>query len=62
MGFYSMETEFADDNGSLKSIGHFPFVIKDENESFRLLIGAFFTREGAERQHHDLQTNPVNFF
>jgi succinoglycan biosynthesis transport protein ExoP len=44
---------------SLKRLGYFPYVIKDEDGGSRLYVGAFITKEGAEQQYHNLKSSGI---
>jgi capsular exopolysaccharide synthesis family protein len=44
----------------LKSLEYCPYVIKnDDGQSGRLFVGAFSTKEGAQRQYDDLQSSGI---
>jgi aspartate/methionine/tyrosine aminotransferase len=44
---------------SLRSLDYFPYVIKDSDGKSRIFVGAFITREGAERQNRGLKSDNV---
>ena len=54
IGIYSVEEQYEAELTNLENNGFFPYVIKDEEGMLRLYVGAFFTRDGVEKQHHDL--------
>ena len=54
IGIYSVEEQYEAEIKNLEKNGYFPYVIKDEEGMLRLYVGAFFTRDGVEKQHHDL--------
>ena len=54
IGIYSVEEQFEEEMLILEKNGYFPYVIKDENEMYRLFVGAFFTKAGVEKQHAKL--------
>jgi len=54
IGIYQAEEQFEDEFLILEKNGYFPYVIKDEQDLFRLFVGAFFTRAGVEKQHASL--------
>jgi cell division septation protein DedD len=54
IGIYSVEEQYEAEVKNLEKNGYFPYVIKDEEGMLRLYVGAFFTRDGVEQQHHEL--------
>lgn len=60
IGIYSVEEQFEGEFLLLGENGHFPYVIKDEQDMFRLFVGAFFTRAGVEKQHANLLAQGIN--
>lgn len=54
IGIYTVEEQFDDEMIVLEKKGYFPYVIKDEDERFRLFVGGFFTKAGVEKQHAKL--------
>ena len=54
IGIYSVEEQYEAEIINLEKNGYSPYIIKDDEEMFRLYVGAFFTRDGVEKQHHDL--------
>jgi len=56
---YSSFRELEDKILSLRNLGHSPYVIKDPDDSFRLLVGSFLSKEGAEKQYDDLMADGI---
>jgi len=52
---YTSPDELGDKILSLKNLGLSPYVIKDHTGQSRLFSGTFVTKEGAEKQYHDLK-------
>jgi cell division septation protein DedD len=44
---------------SLRNLGYSPYVIEDHHGKSLLLVGTFITREGADKQYHDLKSDGV---
>ncbi|MBL7174916.1 MAG: SPOR domain-containing protein [Desulfobacteraceae bacterium] len=44
---------------SMKKLGYSPYVIEDQGGKTRLFLGAFLTREEAERQFNELQSHNI---
>jgi len=44
---------------SLKVLGYSPYIIGDQDDRFRLFIGAFLTKAGAEEQYNELKSDDV---
>jgi hypothetical protein len=42
-------------NRSLQKSGYYPYVIKDNQKTFRLFVGAFLTKAGAVQQYDALK-------
>jgi len=59
VGLYSTEKAMQDMSLKLGQLAFFPYVVKGEDNSFRLLTGAFMTRKEAEDQNSDLKTNGI---
>jgi len=59
IGIYSVEEQFEDEFLLLEKNGYFPYVIQDEQDMFRLLVGAFFTKAGVEKQHANLMDQGI---
>ena len=60
IGIYSVEEQYEAEIKNLENNGYFPYVIKDEEGMLRLYVGAFFTREGAEKQYQDLTDKGIH--
>lgn len=43
----------------LKNLGYSPYVLKNPANRFQLVVGAFITRAGAEKQKSELQSNGI---
>jgi len=43
----------------LKDLGYSPYVLKNPANKFQLMVGAFITREGAEKQKSELQSKGI---
>ncbi len=43
----------------LSDLGHLPYAIEDQDEKYRLFVGAFVTRQGAEEQRRTLESNGI---
>lgn len=43
----------------LEDLGYSPYVIEDNMGVFRLYVGTFITKEGAEKQHQELESEGV---
>ena len=59
IGVYTSPEELQDAKGSLTELGYSPYVTKDHDGGFRLLIGSFLTKEGAESQYQDLKSSGI---
>ena len=60
IGTYSKRDELEKEIISLKEFGYFPYTIKYDDGRPRLFVGAFFTREGAEKQYHHLRSKGIH--
>jgi len=56
---YSSFRELEDKILSLRNLGYSPYVIKDSDSSFRLLVGSYVSKEGAERLYDDLKADGI---
>ena len=56
---YTSPDELEDKILSLKNLGLSPYVIKDHTGQSRLFVGTFVTKEGAEKQYHDLKVRGI---
>jgi cell division protein FtsN len=43
----------------LNDLGYMPYAIEDQDEKYRLLIGAFVTKQGAEEQRRALESKGI---
>jgi capsular exopolysaccharide synthesis family protein len=59
IGRYSSTDELEDKMVSLKRLDFSPYVIRDQNGKFQLLVGAFITREGVEKENRDLKSKGI---
>lgn len=59
IGIFTHEIDMTDMLRRLEDLGYFPYVIKGAENSFRLFVGAFITREGAEDQKLELQADGI---
>ena len=59
IGSYTQSGELESRLLLLKRQGYFPYVIKGEDGRFRLYVGAFMTKEGAEQQYHNLTSSGI---
>ena len=59
VGSFSTEDEVKDSVKRLKDSGYSPYVIKRAENKFQVLVGAFITREGAEKQKQELQSKGI---
>ena len=57
IGTFSSEAEMDDLFKRLDAKGYSPYVIKDADDHFRLITGAFVSKKGAQDQHRDLKTD-----
>jgi succinoglycan biosynthesis transport protein ExoP len=56
---YSSFRELEEKILSLKNLGYFPYVIKDSDSDFRLLVGSYVTKEGAEKLFDSLKADGI---
>ena len=60
IGVFSSETEMGDIIKQLEDNGyHYPYSIKNENDSLKLFVGAFSTMKEAEQQNLSLQSDGI---
>jgi len=57
---FSSEDEMKDTLRRLKGLGYSPYVLKRAENRFQLVVGAFITREGAEKQKSELQSKGIS--
>jgi hypothetical protein len=56
---FSSQDAMQDTLTRLKDLGYSPYVLKDPANKFQLVVGAFITREGAEKQKSDLESKGI---
>jgi len=56
---YSSKKEAQDKARVLKEQGYSPYVAKDGHEKFRVLIGAFYSEDRAQRQYSELRAKGI---
>ena len=56
---YASFRELEDKILSLRNLGYSPYVIKDSDNNFRLLVGSYLSKEGAEKQYDDLRADGI---
>ena len=59
VGAFSAEDEVKDSLKRLKASGYSPYVLKRAENRFQVVVGAFITREGAEKQKSELQSKGI---
>ena len=57
---FSSEAEMKDTLQQLKDLEYSPYVLKRAENRFQLVVGAFITREGAEKQKFELQAKGIS--
>jgi cell division septation protein DedD len=57
---FSSEDEMKDTLQRLKDLGYSPYVLKRAENRYQLVVGAFITREGAEKQKSELQSKGIS--
>ena len=57
---FSSQDAMQDSLRRLKDMGYSPYVLKDPANKFQLVVGAFITREGAEKQMSELQSKGIS--
>ena len=57
---FSSEDEARDTLQRLKGLGYSPYIHKRAENRFQVVIGAFITREGAEKQKTELQSKGIS--
>lgn len=56
---FSSEDAMKDSLKRLKDLGYSPYVLKNPANKFQLVVGAFITKEGAEKQKSELQSKGI---
>jgi cell division protein FtsN len=59
IGTYSSPDELEDKIVALKKLDLSPYVIRDQNGKSRLLVGAFITKEGVEKENRELKSKGI---
>jgi len=59
VGSFSTEAEVKDSVKRLKGAGYSPYVIKRAENTLQVVVGAFITKEGAEKQKLELQSKGI---
>lgn len=59
IGSFSAEAEAKGFLKRLKDSGYSPYVLKRAEDEFQVVVGAFITREGAEKQKSELQSKGI---
>ena len=57
---FSSEDEMKDALRRLKDLGYSPYVLQRAQNRFQLVVGAFITRAGAEKQKSELQSKGIS--
>lgn len=57
IGTFSSEAEMEDLFKRLDAKGYSPYAIKDADDHFRLITGAYITKKGVQDQHRDLKAD-----
>lgn len=59
IGTFATEEAMQDDISRLRKLGYSPYFLKTRNDRFKLVVGAFVTREGAETHSQELQSKGI---
>jgi cell division septation protein DedD len=60
IGMFAEEEEaMQDDLSRLRKLGYSPYFIKTQNGRYKLVVGAFITKQGAENQSKELQSKGI---
>ena len=57
---FSSQAAMQDSIKRLTDLGYSPYVLKGPANNFQLVVGAFITREGAEKQKSELQSKGIS--
>ena len=60
VGVYSKPDEMTGIINRIESAGQFPYVIEETDNVYRLYVGAFTTKQGAENLHEQLKAAGIN--
>ena len=59
IGTYAAKEAMQADLGRLRKLGYSPYFLKTQNGQYKLLVGAFITREGAETHSRELRSKGI---
>jgi cell division septation protein DedD len=59
IGTFAAEESMQADFSRLRKSGYSPYVIKTQNGRYKLVVGAFVTKEGAENQRKELRAKGI---
>ena len=59
IGGFSSETEATEMLLSIKKLGYSPYIVKTVENNFQLVVGAFMTKKGAEKQKIELESKGI---
>ena len=59
IGTFATQEAMQGDISRLRKLGYSPYFLKTRNDRFKLMVGAFVTREGAETHSQELQSKGI---
>jgi cell division septation protein DedD len=59
IGTFAAEEAMREDLRHLRKLGYSPYFLKTQNDRYKLLVGAFVTKKGAENQRKELQAKGI---
>jgi cell division septation protein DedD len=59
IGAFATEEAMQGDLSRLRKLGYSPYFLKTQNDQFKLVVGAFITRKGAETHSQELQSKGI---
>jgi cell division septation protein DedD len=59
VGTYTDRDELETKTLLFSNLGYLPYAIEDQDQKYRLLIGAFVTKQGAEEQRQHLESKGI---
>jgi septal ring-binding cell division protein DamX len=59
IGTYASMDEMQAELSRIKALGYSPYFLKTQTGQFKLVVGAFITKEGAENQRTELQSKGI---
>ena len=59
IGTFAAEEAMQDDLSRLRKLGYSPYFLKTQNDRYKLVVGAFITKKGAENQSKELQSKGI---